>query len=179
MSKTASEQSLSPVQVTLGATVRNSHVVAASRAVAYAAAYRSATVHISMGTTPGTAGGGVLGLGLFGAAGGAWVTQFQTQVWIDADTQSVQVGAQVEAPAATFVQIRWTIGGATATTSHDQSVNGDEITANLAAGSIGTSGWRDMTIETRCTNGVGATTELVTVRVQDGVIAPANLPDPT
>jgi hypothetical protein len=122
----------------------------------------------------------VLGLGLFPAAGGGWVTQFQTQLWLDADTQSIQVGAQVEAPTATFVEIRWTIGSAAGTTSHDPSTNGNEITANLSAGSIGGgAGWKDVTIETRCTAGAGATTELVTVRIQDQVVAPANLPDPS
>jgi hypothetical protein len=173
MAKTAPEQSLSPVQVTLGAAVRNAHVLATSRALAYAAAYRSATVHLSLGSVPGSVTGFV-----FGASGGAYVTELETEIWIDADTQTVELGAEVVAAAASTLQIRWTIGSGVATTTHTTAENGTEVATTLTPGAIGGTGWQRLAIEVRCTAGNGPGSELATLRVQDGIIAPADLPDP-
>jgi hypothetical protein len=178
VAKVASQQTLSPSAVSLGAPVLNAHVRAASRAVAYAAARRAAHVHLSLGSTAvGSIDRAPLGIEL--PAPSSWVTEIETDVWIDADTQVVELGAEVTVASGTTVEIRWTIGAGTVTTSHAFGAVGTEVVGTLSRAAIGGAhGWQLMTVEVRVAAGTNVGTRIETLRVQDQVIAASALPDP-
>jgi hypothetical protein len=98
------------------------------------------------------------------------------KIRVDADVDTIIVGARCTFAAANTGDVRFTIGAGTATISYTAANNGLEQTSTIATSSTGT-GLLTWTIEIDQTAGAGTSNQLRNVRIEAQQIT-SGLPDP-
>lgn len=179
--KAAVAGDLSPLEIATGAIAASDAAKDIIASANYVAAWRGATVHVSMGVaTLGTVDRPPVDLYFPSSVGGVYTEVAVTRIWLDADVQSVLVGVRCYFAASQSGRVRVTIGGATSVViTADDTDNADEQTSAILATNIGGEGWWDVTIEMERLTGSGSTNAYIrNIRIQDEVIAAADLPDP-
>ena len=165
MAKTQQSSTVSPYLYSTGNRIYAEDGRLVSRMLNYAAA-QNPTVHFSFYCGPG--GTGRLGTFSieFGLVAAGWEKKFETRTWIDPDIANVEVGAVCSFTGTDTGEVRFTVGGGSATLSFATSDTGEK-TATIATSVTGT-GQQTVTIEVRRTLG-SATANLSWVRLEDTV----------
>ncbi len=104
----------------------------------------------------------------FDTMAASWVEVFQTRIWIDEDTEDVEIGAECTMDLADVGEVRFSVGSTSATLSFTSATT-TEQTTTVATSATGT-GQQTVRIEIRKTAGMG-TSRLRWVRLEDQVRA--------
>ena len=138
--------------------------------------------HVAMSVGPATwAGGSELStLGISFPAGSGFNERLRFRIEVAPEVQVISFGARAfMAAAGQEGQVRFTIGAAAAVTltTFTSGTNGTEHTGTVATSSSGT-GTLEVIIEINHSLGALTSNFLRDIRVEDAVIAEADLPDP-
>lgn len=179
MSKVATLATLSPRAFAPDVEVLEDDALVVLEMLNWAAAYRPVQ-HVSVcAAVAGYSALSALALGIELPTTSGWVERLRFLITVDAEAQTIELGARMYLAAANTAQVRITVGGAAASTltTFTNATNGTEHTATVATSSSGT-GELEVIVELNHTTGSASGCYLRDLRIGEGEITPASLPDP-